>query len=306
MSRVSRARYRDHPLMLVLRVHLEAHRDGDGRPLTARTVEEYLGVARLGLAAGDLLEPLRRATNRGRYLNVRKAYKHIVRAAQAVQARAQAGQSADARLGIQVLDLMERAEKVERPPNRPVARPTMPLDEWQAILAGIKKLPAAERDSLFVLLRSGLRINDWFGVTRRQAREAATRGRTVIRQKGDRLRPWEVGDSVQARISSLLAVPKQWSTIRDLYGSDYPKAYHAVRVILRDLAVSIGIADRAPHRYRHALATRMRAEKIPLDVIQATLGHESIETTKIYVDEVPPEEIRDALNKVDRRIDGGE
>jgi len=43
------------------------------------------------------------------------------------------------------------------------------------------------------------------------------------------------------------------------------------------------ISRAAPHALRHTFATRATAEKVPLDVVQRTLGHASQQTTAIYV-----------------------
>ncbi|CAB3805344.1 Tyrosine recombinase XerC [Pararobbsia alpina] len=39
----------------------------------------------------------------------------------------------------------------------------------------------------------------------------------------------------------------------------------------------------SPHAFRHTFGTQAVADDVPLDVVQKTLGHESMQTTSIYV-----------------------
>ena len=62
--------------------------------------------------------------------------------------------------------------------------------------------------------------------------------------------------------------------------------------ILRDLAQRAGITKRVtPHCFRRTCATGLLANGTSLKVIQAILGHSSLETTSVYLC-LSPEEIR--------------
>jgi len=56
--------------------------------------------------------------------------------------------------------------------------------------------------------------------------------------------------------------------------------YHVVSSRMKPL--NIKIAHHGPHCLRHACATRLINRGVPLEGIADQLGHESVETTRIY------------------------
>ncbi len=52
-----------------------------------------------------------------------------------------------------------------------------------------------------------------------------------------------------------------------------------------------------PHAFRHSLAMLLKKENVPLDKIQVTLGHKSIQTTKIYA-ETTVDDIKEDHQKI--------
>ena len=52
---------------------------------------------------------------------------------------------------------------------------------------------------------------------------------------------------------------------------------------IRNLGERAGINGRlTPHRFRHSLATHLLEAGVPIDVVQAILGHSSVATTQVY------------------------
>jgi site-specific recombinase XerD len=72
-----------------------------------------------------------------------------------------------------------------------------------------------------------------------------------------------------------------------LRGQPIKTAY--VRALLRRLARKAGIQKRVhAHGLRHAFAFELANEETPLHLIQATLGHKSLQTTQTYVNHLNP------------------
>ena len=52
---------------------------------------------------------------------------------------------------------------------------------------------------------------------------------------------------------------------------------------IRLLGRTVGVEKAHPHRFRRTFATKMISKGMPLEKVQMLLGHESPETTMIYV-----------------------
>lgn len=71
-----------------------------------------------------------------------------------------------------------------------------------------------------------------------------------------------------------------------------------VRACLHKLAKDAGVRKRcAPHQFRHALATEMAAEGVPVHLISRQLGHSNIGTTSTYLEGVRPEAVIEAVHE---------
>ena len=57
----------------------------------------------------------------------------------------------------------------------------------------------------------------------------------------------------------------------------------AVRLIVRHYCARIGLPEVWPHDLRRTLARLSRDGGAPLEVVQATLGHASVQTTERYL-----------------------
>ena len=70
-----------------------------------------------------------------------------------------------------------------------------------------------------------------------------------------------------------------------------------IEVIVKRIAEKAGVEGAHPHRFRHTLASKMIERGAPVTVVKEILGHESLDTTMIYVT-LNDEEIKNAHNKL--------
>src|SRR5690606_3245738 len=76
----------------------------------------------------------------------------------------------------------------------------------------------------------------------------------------------------------------------NLYGDDRwlgrAMSYTSVKRLMDRCSTRIGFDIRGPHMLRHTFATRLvrgiDCEAVPLDVVQALLGHVSLTSTRVY------------------------
>jgi integrase/recombinase XerD len=70
-----------------------------------------------------------------------------------------------------------------------------------------------------------------------------------------------------------------------LFESNRATAFTARRIqrIVKSIALRAGVAKKIqPHTYRHSMATFLRNQGVPLDVVQLLLGHADPRTTQLY------------------------
>lgn len=109
----------------------------------------------------------------------------------------------------------------------------------------------------------------------------------VINSKGDKDRIVVIDDETRSYINDYLKVRK--NTCNNLFVSNKGNKMdsHCISATLKLTAKRTGIIDDCDricnHLMRASRATQMADAGVRLDVIQSVLGHESIETTRIYV-----------------------
>jgi integrase/recombinase XerD len=151
------------------------------------------------------------------------------------------------------------------------------------------------RALLTTLYRTGLRISELLALKLKDLDlEAGTL--TVLHGKGDRRRV--VG--LDAGAAAILGLWLERRTKLGLNGRHFvfstlkgqPIATPYIRTLLPRLAKKAGIEKRVhAHGLRHTHAAELAREKMPLNLIQAQLGHSSLATTDRYLRHVAPEEL---------------
>jgi len=77
---------------------------------------------------------------------------------------------------------------------------------------------------------------------------------------------------------------------------------YAVNMYLKRKKSKLNITNLHPHALRHTFATALVAEEVPINEVADLLGHENVNTTRIYT-HIPPERLRHAIDKASFRND---
>jgi site-specific recombinase XerD len=158
------------------------------------------------------------------------------------------------------------------------------------------------------LAKSGLRISEALDLRVGDV-DRKTGTVRVLHGKGDKARVCGVAESalvmldrwleVRAEIGAKRAAPLFCAISAGKVGNRLDTS--SVRHMLRRRAARAGIEKRVhPHGLRHKLASDLVAKRVPLNSVQALLGHTHITTTARYVARINPthaiEALRDALD----------
>ncbi|HVW30929.1 MAG TPA: tyrosine-type recombinase/integrase [Acidimicrobiia bacterium] len=152
------------------------------------------------------------------------------------------------------------------------------------------------RALVVTLYRAGLRLDEALRVTPGGIDPAGGLIHLEGRAAGiDRTGLAIVGDWLRARAA--LGLGDESPLFCTLTGGPLHPAY--VRQLLPRLAAKAGIAKRVHAQgLRHTHAAELAAEGLPVEVIQAQLGHGSLASTDRYLRRIPP---RDRLASLQRR-----
>jgi site-specific recombinase XerD len=171
------------------------------------------------------------------------------------------------------------------------------------IRAASNRAPTGIRNRalIVVMYRAGLRVSEALGLRPKDVDRSLGSIR-VLQGKGGRART--VGLDPEA-----FAVLERWLDQRaekglngrhrifcTLTGKPLETAY--VRGLLPRLAKRAGIEKRVhPHALRHSHAAELARERLPVNLIQAQLGHSSLATTSRYLAHIAPEELVEAMQR---------
>ena len=176
--------------------------------------------------------------------------------------------------------------------------------EVQALLAGCsRKAPTGIRNRalLALLYRGGLRISEALALKPKDL-DAETGTLRILSGKGNKARTVGLDAGAFAVIELWLAArrKKRVGHQAPLFCTLAGKAIKApyIRALLPRLARKAGIEKRVhAHGLRHTHAAQLAAEGIPLNVIQAQLGHSNAATTSRYLQHIAPQELVQAMRK---------
>jgi integrase/recombinase XerD len=157
------------------------------------------------------------------------------------------------------------------------------------------------RALLAVLARGGLRVSEALALRPKDVDPAAG-SLTVLRGKGGRSRVAGLDPGAMALVERWLQVRRALGVgprrplFCTLKGGPLQSAY--LRELLPRLARKAGVEKRVhPHGLRHTHAAELVAEGVPVNVIQAQLGHASLRTTDVYLRHIAPAQLLDTMRR---------
>jgi site-specific recombinase XerD len=176
-----------------------------------------------------------------------------------------------------------------------------PDEVRKLILACSHRAPTGIRNRALIALlwRSGLRLAEALALF---PKDLDLQGGTVtvLRGKGGKRRTVGIDPGVADVLERWfdrrrsLGLTGHHRVFCTLDGAPLKSSY--VRTLLPRLAKKVGIEKRVhPHGLRHTHAAELAAEGVPMNLVQAQLGHASLSTTDRYLRHIAPRELVEAI-----------
>ncbi len=147
-----------------------------------------------------------------------------------------------------------------------------------------------------MLYASGLRVSELANLTPKDLDFQDNTG-WVRKGKGKKDRLFRIGDSISKQLQKLLSKNPDYQYV---FSKSKPMSARNIQLIVKNAAKNAGINKRvSPHTLRHSFATHLLDSGENLLVIQQLLGHENLETTKIYT-HITQDQIKKVKTPLDR------
>jgi site-specific recombinase XerD len=194
-----------------------------------------------------------------------------------------------------------RSIKQVKPPPRWLDR-----RQQRALIRAVERNGLARDIALVaLLLHTGLRVAELAALRWADLEIRDRSGKlTVRRGKGRKQRTIPLNVEARNALSELRAIRDRWGKPRAaavLQGQRGPLTERGIQATLAKYAGDTKLADLSPHVLRHTWCKNLADAGVRLEVIAALAGHESLETTRRYV-----EPGQDDLAAAVERLAGGE
>ena len=187
-------------------------------------------------------------------------------------------------------DIYVKLEVPKKERNLPVVLTT---DEVKALIASSK----FKKTELIIkmLYSSGLRVSEIVNLKIGDLDLQQNSG-WVRSGKGDKDRFFQISESLDKQLTRWIA---KNPNNKYLFSESKPMSKRNIQSIITRAAKKAGINKKvSPHTLRHSFATHLLDNGANLLVIQQLLGHENIETTKIYT-HISQEQLKGVKNPLD-------
>lgn len=167
---------------------------------------------------------------------------------------------------------MRKVSKIKTKKVQKKAFTAMDLEQIRAHCQNEKETAVIE-----TLISTGCRVSELCGITLADIEDDAV----TVHGKGDKDRTVYLTAKAQLAIKEYLN-SKAYKNRRNK-AKVFPTV-HTVQEIVRRVGESAGVDKCHPHRFRRTCATNALEHGMPIEYVSRMLGHESLETTRIYLD----------------------
>ena len=165
----------------------------------------------------------------------------------------------------------------------PAPRQLSNRDEEMLLAAVTASGTLRDRALIVVLLHTGLRASEICGLQRDDVTLGKRSGTVVVTGKRNKQRDVPLNATARAALQEYL------STLQEGTAALFPSvktgqalSARALGYVVKRYARLAGLADVSPHDLRHRFGYRM-AEVVPLHRLAQIMGHDSLDTTMIYI-----------------------
>ena len=176
-------------------------------------------------------------------------------------------------------------------------------DEMKLIEAYIESDRISPRDNLLVkmLKELGVRVSE---LTNLRLEDIDVVGLQVeVQGKNNKRRTLPIKSSLASTISSYISNDRKnnkYSSSPYLFVSERSGKLHrnTVLAVVKKAGKEVGIKECYCHKFRHSLATNMSRNNVPIQVIQAFLGHSEIQTSIDFYVNIDKDQLKQALKNI--------
>jgi integrase/recombinase XerC len=160
-----------------------------------------------------------------------------------------------------------------------------------------------DRAITIILLRTGLRIGEFAGLLTADIHNGPRKGHAIVRGKGGKEREVPLSKDARDAFCDLARLGGGGGpTDHILMGQRGPLGVRALEKILEPYARKAGLEGFHPHILRHTCARRLIEAGMPIQTVAAILGHDRLDTTRLYC-ESSPEDLQRAVDSLDGPAD---
>ncbi len=193
-----------------------------------------------------------------------------------------------------VLDRPDIYVKLEVPKREKTLPEVLSIDEIKLLIqaAEFKK----SKLIIQLLYSSGLRVSELVNLTQKDLDFKQNIG-WVRKGKGKKDRIFKIAESLSKNLEKqIIKNPEN----KFLFSKEKPLTPRNVQIMIKRAAKNAGINKKVtPHTLRHSFATHLLDAGENLLVIQQLLGHENLETTKIYT-HISQDQLKKVKSPLDR------
>jgi integrase/recombinase XerC len=156
------------------------------------------------------------------------------------------------------------------------------LPDQRRLLRTAEKQNRHHHAILTFLLRTGLRAQEFCDLTWTDVKISQRAGRATIRGKGQKERTIALSQDARTALETIRVFSKKQGP-NIFQGLRGPSTKRNLELIVAKHARLTGIEHLTPHGLRHTCARRLVEAGMPLTFIADYLGHESLDTTRLYL-----------------------